>query len=364
MLIWAALLLSFQPIGQPEPLRTRVLVVANSQSPASLRLAREYVRYRGIPRARLLALPFEREDTMPDTQLERRIREPIRAHLRADPFQVDYIVLIRGVPWLAQPSGLSVDGTLVRLWEGVADAKDWNSRRNPYYEAYEPFRSKGFGMYLVNRLDGYSENSVRKLIQSSLQAAPYRSTFHFEGDGREQDASGFGILEGALHRAALLLREAGFDAEVESTRAYRAPPAPLMGYAGWGSNDAGFRLSEYRRLQFRNGSLAETFVSTSGRTFRPNQDGPLRGGQSLAADLVENGVAGIRAYVSEPFTISLARPDVLFERYIGGRNLAESLYAASPVIGWKEVVLGDPLCRPYRPIIDEPSSGRAPERLP
>jgi hypothetical protein len=28
-------------------------------------------------------------------------------------------------------------------------------------------------------------------------------------------------------------------------------------------------------------------------------------------------------------------------------NLAEAFYAASPVIRWKDVVIGDPLCRPY-----------------
>jgi len=29
-------------------------------------------------------------------------------------------------------------------------------------------------------------------------------------------------------------------------------------------------------------------------------------------------------------------------------NLAESFYAASLVAKWKDVVIGDPLCRPYR----------------
>ena len=37
----------------------------------------------------------------------------------------------------------------------------------------------------------------------------------------------------------------------------------------------------------------------------------------------------------------------LFDRYVSGFNLAESFYAASLVTYWKDIVIGDPLCRPY-----------------
>ena len=56
----------------------------------------------------------------------------------------------------------------------------------------------------------------------------------------------------------------------------------------------------------------------------------------------------MKGYVSEPFTFALARPNILFERYVGGFNLAESFYMASPVTKWKDVVIGDPLCSPYK----------------
>ena len=119
---------------------------------------------------------------------------------------------------------------------------------------------------------------------------------------------------------------------------------PLAGYASWGSNDGAFDEGAYRTLAFVPGALAETFVSTSGRSFRPIKDG----GQSLVVDLVAQGVTGVKGYVSEPYTIALARADILFDRYTSGRNLAESFYAASPVTHWKDVVVGDPLCAPYR----------------
>ncbi|MBW7927877.1 MAG: hypothetical protein H3C58_07285, partial [Fimbriimonadaceae bacterium] len=71
------------------------------------------------------------------------------------------------------------------------------------------------------------------------------------------------------------------------------------------------------------------------------------GDQSLIADIVRGGATGVKGYVSEPFTFALCRPDVLLDRYTRGFNLAESFYCASPVIKWKDIVLGDPLCAPY-----------------
>jgi hypothetical protein len=64
----------------------------------------------------------------------------------------------------------------------------------------------------------------------------------------------------------------------------------------------------------------------------------------LIADLIAQGVAGAKGYVTEPYLDAIASPTVLLDAYSSGRNLAESFYSASRLIGWKDVVLGDPLC--------------------
>ena len=115
-----------------------------------------------------------------------------------------------------------------------------------------------------------------------------------------------------------------------------------MGYVSWGSNDAQFDSAAYHAVRFLPGALAETFVSTSARTF-----GPVTGGQSRIVDLIAQGVTGVKGYVSEPFTLALANPDILFDRYVRGATLAESFYAASYMVLWKDLVIGDPLCAPY-----------------
>ncbi|HPP75376.1 MAG TPA: hypothetical protein PLU88_09670, partial [Armatimonadota bacterium] len=110
-------------------------------------------------------------------------------------------------------------------------------------------------------------------------------------------------------------------------------------YISWGSNDYHFNLNTYHSLAFAPRGIAETAVSTSGRTFLPTT-----GGQSLIADLIAQGAAGAKGYVTEPYLDAIASPTVLMDFYTSGRNLAESFYAASRFIGWKDIVLGDPLC--------------------
>ena len=116
-----------------------------------------------------------------------------------------------------------------------------------------------------------------------------------------------------------------------------------MGYYSWGSNDLKFDNKAYNSLGFTPGALAETAVSTSGRTFAD----PRMPWQSLIADLVAQGVTGCKGYVSEPAIMAMARADILFDRYTAGFNLAESFYSATWLIRCKEIVIGDPLCAPY-----------------
>jgi hypothetical protein len=44
---------------------------------------------------------------------------------------------------------------------------------------------------------------------------------------------------------------------------------------------------------------------------------------------------------------AVASPSILFDRYTRGWTLAESFYAASALVGWQDIVIGDPLARAY-----------------
>jgi uncharacterized protein (TIGR03790 family) len=97
------------------------------------------------------------------------------------------------------------------------------------------------------------------------------------------------------------------------------------------------------------GGIAETFVSTGGRSFKIT----TTYGQSLVADLIREGVSGVKGYVYEPYLTAIAHPDILFDRYTLGYNLAESYWYASQLYGWMGTVIGDPKIQPYHDLLPD-----------
>ena len=92
-----------------------------------------------------------------------------------------------------------------------------------------------------------------------------------------------------------------------------------------------------------NGSIAETAVSTGARSFEFGTSY----GQSLVADLLEDGVSGVKGYVYEPYLTSVGSPSMLMSMYASGFNLAESHAAANLQTSWMGVTVGDPKMAPY-----------------
>ncbi len=93
-----------------------------------------------------------------------------------------------------------------------------------------------------------------------------------------------------------------------------------------------------------DGAVGETYVSTGGRSFTYG----TRYGQSLVADLIKDGISGVKGYVYEPYLTAVAHPNILFERYTSGWALGESFFAASEIgTSWMDLILGDPKVAPY-----------------
>lgn len=326
----------------------RVLVVMNSDSPESQVVASYYVKRRGIPKGNVVIVHCPLTEEMPSAAFKAQIQDPVRDAIKSNAHRIDFIVLTKGIPIrLDNGGGYSVDAFLGAMdlpISAIKNADDDQIRGclNPYFNSAEPFDSKKFGFYLVTRLDGYTVDDCKGLVDRALEAKPHKGPFFFDGDpGRK--GGGYGEMEKTLDDAETVMSNKGFDSTEDMTPAFVAPDKPLAGYASWGSNDAQFKADVYHKLRFLPGALAETFVSTSARSFKPQTSG-----QSMIADLIQQGVTGVKGYVSEPFTFALAKPNILFDRYTSGLNLAESFYSASLVLKWKDLVIGDPICNPYR----------------
>jgi uncharacterized protein (TIGR03790 family) len=345
-------------VSKSEGEAKRVLVVMNENDPTSIRIAGYYMQKRKISRDQLVTLKTGSADNISVEKYQGEIEAPIKAALAKNK-NIDYIVLTKGIPLrLIDQGGYSVDATLASMELNFApigqtpgtfgiterDQEGAMKRcRNPYFGSKEPFSHAKFGMYLVNRLTGYTVEDCIKLIDNSMNAKASKAPILLDSQPKYGPDTGYWGMELSLNQADQSLTAKGLNIFYEQTQEFSNGGEPLAGYCSWGSNDSSFNAKAYHEIKFVPGAIAETFVSTSGRTFEPTT-----GGQSLIADLIHQGVTGVKGYVSEPFTVALCRSDILFDRYFNGFNLAESFYAASPLVKWKDIVVGDPLCRPYK----------------
>lgn len=218
---------------------------------------------------------------------------------------------------------------------------------NPYFNQNVNFQAYLFGMYLVTRLDAFTVEQVRQLIDRSGPLTLVDSTScQFVFDQAENFKTN--ELNQAFVTSSELLRSRGWQVHLNTDSVFVTEQDDVLGYASWGSNDSyadSFTVHARPGFSWVNGAIAETHVSTSGRSFTPG----TTYGQSLIADLIEEGASGAKGYVYEPFTKAIAKSNILFERYSRFNdegapkfNLAESYFAASELIGWMDVVIGDP----------------------
>ncbi len=342
MLVALAAVASAAALAGPK----NVLIVMNGNSKDSIAVAKYYAAKRGIDRKYVCKIYCLDTETVSQNVYEETIREPIKKYLMESGLkgQIDYIVLTKGIP-ICTSKNWGVDSALTCLFNPKA-AK----RPNPYYRAQDHFSHKKYQIYLVTRLDGLTVADAKALVDRSLEARPPATTlrkglFLLDVNPVMDKKPVYKPTHDAMRRAAKQLRSRGFKTELEDTKDVVARTG-LMGYYSWGKNDGGYTSQAFNKLRFLPGSIAELADSTSARTLTSKRT--LTGRRAYIADLVAQGVTGVKGYVQEPYLSAVAVADILFDRYTSGFNLAESFYAASRFIHWRGVILGDPLCAPYK----------------
>jgi len=372
-----------------------VLLICNVRSPISRAIADDYAQKRHIKDRLSVQCPDSalrsQNETISLSAYTVEIEAPIRTYLRGHP-NIDFIVLTKGIPIRITGASLgscdenskepestrghpSVDSYLSALdYASMPGARRITiagsgaigaAYSNRYWNASEPFSHAKFGGYLVTRLDGYTEEDAKGLVRESLEAEAHISEILKSGKvlldvqpafglgdkstqpgpitvnniARESDYSEFNA---DMQHAHDVLVSRGIPDELDLTDAFIGQRSHLLGYFSWGSNDAKFSPAAYESLTFSPGSLSDTAVSTSARTFLPTE-----GGQSLLVDLIAHGLTCGKGYSDEPLLQAIASPTIALDRYTSGYTMAESLYAASHFVAWEDIVIGDPLCCPY-----------------
>ena len=349
-----------------------VLLVVNEELPASIQIGNYYAKVRSVPPNQILRLELEVADEIERTVFNAKIEAPIATWLRQNSAQdqILYIVLTKGIPLRVTGTGgrdgsvASVDSELALLYERLAgfSPEIGGMLLNPYFLDRTPiaraktFSRKDSDLYLVTRLDGFTVEDVIGLIDRGAKPVRQGSILLDQTVARD-DPGGNEWLKIAADRVL----KAGFADRVVLDTSSQALSGQknVLGYYSWGSNDPAI-TSRRLGLAFVPGALAGMYVSTDARTFTEPPESWKIGTwqdkashyagspQSLAGDLIREGVTGMAGYVAEPYLDGTVRPDILFPAYVSGFNLAESYYLAMRYLSWQAVVVGDPLCAPFR----------------
>jgi uncharacterized protein (TIGR03790 family) len=350
-----------------------VLVVVNGSSADSVRIGEYYAKKRAVPEdqiLRLTDLPPDPTDGIDRPVFERAISAPVAAWLARNQAQdrILFIVLTKGIPLRINggsvpSSAASVDSELSVLYLRMTGAKVESAGPlpNPYFlgdrplSEAKPFTREAFSLYLVTRLDGFTVQDVLGVIDRG--SAPSRDgRFILDEKSAFTDAGNVWLRQAAERLKALGLSDD--RVLLDESHDVVTDKVDVLGYYSWGSNDPSIRQRHFG-LKFRPGAIGGMFVSTDGRTFRePPQNWTLANWndqttwfagspQSLAGDLIREGITGVSGHVSEPLLGNTIRPDILFPAYVSGFSLAEAFYLAMPSVSWMTVVVGDPLCAPF-----------------
>lgn len=370
--LWTLATLTSFPAAVQAITPNQIVVVVNEGSAISERTGEYYRLARRIPEHHLIRIRTDSREEIDRKTFQRAIEQPIAAHLLRHRLQdqVLVIVLTKGVPLKIRGSGgfkgmqASVDSELALLYRALVQGPLPPEGRiaNPYFhpEKPVPFNRVDYDTYLVTRLDGYTWEDIRGLIDRAARPATHGKVIlemkaAFPGSGSETGNAW-------LRKTAERLKGSGLEVLVNESPKPVTGETGVFGYAGWGSNDPRHRRQRSLGLHWLPGAIASWFVSTSARTFTSPPAGWTTGSwddpktfyagspQSLIGDLIAGGVTGVVGYVDEPYLDGTARPDILFPAYHAGFTLVESFYMALPYLSWQSVVIGDPLTAPFGPV--------------
>lgn len=364
------------PLGAASPGNT-VVVVYNSDLPASQTLANYYALRREVPTNQIIGLSLPTAESIEREAFNTRLRAPLLAALRtnnlitfpatpegtplprATQASIRYLVLCYGVPTRIlkdpalkeegaaqmreqlQRNEASVDSELACLPLGSHPLT--GPLANPVYATTNNVQMHPTnGILMVARLDGPSEQIAGSLIDKAMYAETNGLWGRAYFDARGLTDANYKVGDDWIKSAAATARATGWETVLdEAPETFPAAlPMPQIGlYAGWydGAVSGPFTRPP---VEFLPGAIAYHLHSFSAQTLRStnaNWVGPL-----LAA-----GATATMGCVDEPYLTGTPDLGVFMSRLTRGFSFGEAAYAAQGSLSWQIIVVGDPLYTPY-----------------
>jgi uncharacterized protein (TIGR03790 family) len=386
-----------------------ILVVANADNAASVRLARYYCEKRGIPSNRVVpvSLGTPLRDDIGRGEYDTRVAGPLRRifSTRKDLGHIKCLVTAYGVPFRVgarEPLAghdaqlkqmrqlLEQEKTAVAELEqkGRTNTVDYRTRQLGVaqiqmdidrimgketgasvdselslvlcnaYELYRwqpnalrnPAAPQAFKTLMVSRLDGPSYGIAKGLIDKAIAAEQKGLTGIAYIDSRGlfgKDA--YGYCDQSLRDLVLLTRlRTSLPVKEEQTAALFPPgscPQTAI-YCGW------YSVEKYvDAFEFVDGAVGFHVASFEAASLHdPNST-------QWCPAMLKRGITATLGPVAEPYLHAFPEPKAFFGALYDGNCLVEAYYLTVPFNSWQMVLIGDPLYRPFKKS-QPPSAGK------
>lgn len=357
---------------------SRVVILANSDDPDSLRLAHYYAEKRAVPEENIFAFKMPLAETISWPEFVGSVWQPLQDQLvghgwidaigmaLTDPVgrktyatfghRISYLVVCRGVPlridhdpalYQEQKTGTiqrqefrtnqaAVDSELALLAQVRPPINGFVS--NPLYRNDHPSAFELGQVVRVSRLDGPSYDDARALVDHALAAERTGLLGRAYVDIGGPHPAGDRWLESTAKELATLGFDLDIDRDPATMPATARFDAPVL-YFGWYANDLNgpFALPGFR---FPPGAIAVHIHSFSARTVRSPTE-------AWCGPLVARGVTATVGNVFEPYLELTHDPSLLLKALAQGMTFGEAAAYAIPALSWQGVAIGDPLYRPF-----------------
>ena len=224
-----------------------VLVVINDNSTISDSVGSYFSMMRNIPLLNIVHISASTTEEIDSTEFN-SIRSQIENHLINNSLTntINYIVTTKGVPlkinrgntFSTSSQSSSLESELMIILSSRSDQIGKNGYiMSPYFLSTQKFSKSALDMYLVTRLDGYSYNDIKNLIDKSSSPAVIDTSAQFVLDEDPNWNSSLPFLNNSMAFASTKLSEKGLKVNLEKTTIYLTQQSNVIGYTSWGSND-------------------------------------------------------------------------------------------------------------------------------
>jgi uncharacterized protein (TIGR03790 family) len=220
----------------------------------------------------------------------------------------------------------------------------WGAISNPAYSATNSaLLHPTNGVLMVTRLDGPDKDIAKSLVDKAMQAESTGLLGNAYFDLRNIKEGPYRPGDQWLTNMATISRRLGFSTYVDNqpeTLPSTFPMSHVALYGGWYSANADgpFYLPE---VEFMPGAIGYHIHSYSAASLRSRTHG-------WTGPLLTHGVTASMGCVYEPYLSFTPNPGILLALLAQFKfTLGEAGTACQPFLSWMNVVVGDPLYRPF-----------------